>query len=452
MISQGLTILLPAICVLAFIANRKSGLLLTLLVLPFLPRALGIGLGAEGFAFTSRRLILLSLFAFSLATLLLSRHPARINSAVFYIVALPITVYISVSIISSMLVGDSFYFVLPAAEDFLILFMSIYVASTLAADESSVVRLVKFAFLYPLIANLLLLPAELYLQRPILSFIVGQDDVTIAGGQRALLDQWRSGGYRVKGFFNGPIQLGEFLTYASIAVLFLCSRRELRTSSAALLISATFFAIFSTGSRGALAVFCMCSMVFLLTRLPKARKVLFPLIFAALLGISSALALRELLSFELVSFATFETAEERSFYARLYQFNAYLGFFVERPIIGYGYQRHIGRAFGYTHFDIFWIGLLLQSGLMGMIAFALPALLVLSLAIGSATQAQWRSLEQDLGTYVSIFILAFLIFKSVFSVPDNNIYFLLLCAVYLKISGPDLFGRSSETSRRTALV
>jgi hypothetical protein len=398
-----------------------------LISLPFLPRAIGFGVGEEGFALTAKRLIYLATIAYMLASV--GRRKFKMNASQFRYLLFPTLLYIFLTQINPITSGNYLYSLSVGIEKVVEVVVCIFLANILTNTGDARVSFTKFAFYYPAIAIFPLVLVEyFFLKQPTLGLVIGLEQLSIEGSEGSLMARARDGVYRAQGLHNGPIQLGQYAAFALPFIYFLHLQKALKFLPFISVMGVLFLLALLSGSRGA-AMLAACSIVLsplLALRLSRPFVLIGVLVVA---GFGAILTIESLQEFQLLRFDTMSSASERSSYARLYQFNYYMPYILENPLFGHGFIRHIGREFGISHFDIFFLGLLLESGIVGAVIFYIPLIALGTHLFMGAVRASQGSTQRNFCIASLVFLSMFFVGQFIYSVPDNHIYFTFLAAI-----------------------
>jgi len=446
MIISAIVIIVLLFAILLFARDNLKGVLFFIALLPFLSRAIGIGIGTEVFALTLRRLILTLLAILLVIRNFQSFGTISIDRNVGKFFLLPMIGFIFVSVLASWRFQNSFYFIFPMIEDIVLIFFVVFVASNFAEREDTLERILKAAFYYPLLVLIPLLSLEFFLNNNLPSYILSVDDFTISDAAVRVLDEHiRFGRNRLQGFSDSPLHLAEYLTYCIAPLLFLQKIGAISTSRLIPVVVASMLAIFFTGSRAAIVVSLLILVFYTILSLSyRFRTLTFSF---ATTAVSVAGLLVTFFAIEyfahVLSFGQLEVDEQSSF-ARIYQFRYFSDPILDSPIIGHGYVRHFGHAFGIGNFDVFWLGPVLQSGFVGLTLFLIPIVSVFFFVFRHIGKKNVSKYSIELSRMVLSMLVGFTIFKFVFSFPESNIYIFILAAVYFTYTGKR--SRASEKS------
>ena len=430
----------------------KVGLLAVVFLLPFMPRYLGIGIGEEGFALSPRRIAFIAfvsgLFVHAMFRAdMLNRASVivRSNKYFFVLIALVLLVRTFSTIVNSGLnlqllyVLDDLVITLAPAAGVLLLVNS-------ADDERHVlVALLAALFVSAGIASVEASKGGMILQ--------GLVAVSVEeAGRSGLTDIFRGDAYRAKALFDNPLLLAEFacivwplgvyLYYAGV------SQAQRLFALAACLAAPLTIAL--THARSGWLVFLRGRAGFTTLRGwdssgPIARA---PLVAAFVIACSGI----GLFGFHIVdeAISTMGNGVEgaRSIVERLNQYAVVASAMSESPMLGYGMSRNIlTNLDSLDHIDNFWLRLLLEGGLLLLVAFLFLAIRTITMTFSGRNDAGSRNCRMFMSAAL-ISLLSFLAYKNFVSMPINNSLFFLIAVLVMR---RDFWNHIGRNHARTSL-
>jgi O-antigen ligase len=396
--------------------------------LAFSPRSLGWGLeGGSSITLIRMAFPVLLFVAFYLSRIsLVERRSNSVSLIVWVLTALETHKLVSTVINSGGL--------LYAIEDFfltVILFVVVFRFATEKFFQSILSALQASIFLTTLIVFL-----EIAYEAPLYESFANQNVIK----EGALDAAFRAGRYRAIGIFDGPLQLGEFLVYGLVTVLFFrdSARNRVSRTLAIALVILTLAGIVATGSRGAfLAAIVVIMVNFVAHRwhrlnLPaRTLSIFFIIVAVPVLVVASVSSLAELSeSYVGVQFYVLEE-RERSMASRLLQFSEVTRALGDRPFTGFGLQSNFSNNLGEIRkLDNYYLRLGLEGG---YVAIGLFVLLLAVLFKALMKRSPFGDTKEIINTrtYGIMMLAGFSVMKMFLSQPGNNVYFFILMALVL---------------------
>ncbi len=416
---------------LRFALSPKAGIFWILTLFAFAPRSLGFGVG-DGFALSSRRLIVLSLAGMLLLLILQKRINLKapiphLLAPVFFMIMLIYLCYIA----SSLFFTGSIFFVMATFEEVMAITVGFLAALTASRMPKGDRTLVIFAFLLPVLGTFGIVLVEMQVKEYILDFLRGgqASGIKIAAVREnsdGLLNI-RDGRFRIAGLLGGPLSLAEYMVYASISFFYLYLRKYIKLPVLLCLLGLTGFMIFYTGSRGALFVYLVSILLMSLAYVQIAgipKKFLISIIVVSLLAMVASTVTYNAIIVEDVQYWYLLDREERSLISRFSQYGKSLELIQSSPLIGFGIYRHpvFGLGGGLTTLDNHFLGILLRGGFIALFTFWAMLFYIYRAGSRFALTAPEMGL-QALGFYLMTSTFAFSLLKIVLYHNHNHTFY-----------------------------
>jgi hypothetical protein len=260
--------------------------------------------------------------------------------------------------------------------------------------------------------------------------------------------------YRSQGTFNGPLQLGQFISLCFVFVIHFAV--EARTATTRLLarISVPFLLVvaLATGSRSSAAAFLVAIVLYSLYVVAKwVRRHPHGLLAPLLILAYPAFGLMAFISTFFVGRLRAKiwgtgTTSQASSQGRVDQYNMGIPKILHQPW-GHGIGQG-AKTLGYFQpdgtltIDSYYLTLALEYGIIGLIVYLTLFLYAAYTAIRSAMLNASKDWETTLLAPAGIALVDFIVIKAVFSEDDNHIFFFAVLGMVVAL----LWRRSRETS------
>jgi O-antigen ligase len=420
-----LTVFASATVISVALYRIKTAILLFVLLMPFLPRSLGVSWGSEGAVTFSRILIpiLILMYIFKIRNPRIFRAQSKavsIAGLLFIIGLLGL-----IKIISAMLNQAS---VLLAFDDAVrnlgVLFLFCAIGQQIRFERLSYVILIS------LVVSAILTLAEIAIERPLHS------NLAISSGVPSLLEgSMRDGQYRAQAIFDGTLFFSEFVLLCFVLFLYRSNSFGVALRFLGLLLFLYLYLV--TGARSLMissfVVICAISYFRLRQRLGAHSRLSLAFITFLLVGASAAFSYLYIDSLggngALPQFNQMDSYT-RSSTARALQFFEAFRLLRENPILGVGFRQNYVSG-GYMHtLDNYYVRVSLESGIVGLMIFATFFMMLLS-RLNKIIAAPPSVRAKRLATYLFVLTLAFLTFRFFFQDPSGLVLYFAIIGVGL---------------------
>ena len=333
-----------------------------------------------------------------------------------------------VKIISTCLnagVGNLLY----VADDFLasipIIFMTMMFIRSDDTRQSLLVAIVAGLFVSELLSIV-----EFFKQTPLL---VGAVDFNVKGAEEIEAGKFRDDKLRSAALFDNPLLLSEFvcISWPLSLYLYQCANsRVLRTLAFFALVLAPVTLFFVNSRSGWLIFFLTVIYMwlsFLWVRMDKTLR----LVTGGILVVLSVIVFVGIIDVFQYPEKYFSRRESEGISAleRINQYSVVSNAFSERPLLGYGTQQNVAEDLYFlNHMDNYWLKLIIESGLFGIVTFAIMLLFLIkktSKLKGLVTSINDKKLLFALMSS----LMAFSVNLLFLSMPSNNIYFFIIAGL-----------------------
>jgi hypothetical protein len=411
----------------AFIRMRLAYLGFVFL-LPFMPRYLGIAVGNG--SFTARRIIII-FFILLFVTWLTQRHKFNemiklilrnwglITAVVFLFIVKIISTCLNAGVGNLLYVGDDFLASMP------IIFMTMMLIRSDDTRQSLLVAIVAGLFVSELLSIV-----EFIKQTPLL---VGSVEFNVEGAEEIEAGKFRDDKLRTAALFDNPLLLSEFVCISWPLSLYLyqyANSRILRTLAFFALILAPVTLFFVNSRSGWLIFFLTVIYMWLSFLWIKMDKTL-RLVTGGILVVLSLIAIVGIIDVFQSPEKYFSRRESEGISAleRINQYSVVSTAFSERPLLGYGTQQNVAEDLDFlNHMDNYWLKLIIESGLFGIVTFAIMLFLLLK-KMSKLKRLAISVYDKKLLFALMSSLMAFSVNLLFLSMPSNNIYFFIIAGL-----------------------
>jgi hypothetical protein len=397
-------------------------------LLPFMPRYLGISIGSG--SLSARRIILAQMVLFFMIWVSFKHNLPKMvgiirNFAGLFVALALLFLVKSVSTLQEGQLSNLIYVV----DDFLFSVPVVLITMMLINTEERRERLLFIVIVGLLFSELLSL-VEYIRQAPILKGIV---DIEVAVRETVKEGRFRDGVYRAAALFDNPLLLSEFTCISwpfSWHAYHNTKSRSLRRIAllSLLLVPMTLFFV---NARSGWLVFALTILFMIFITSWRRLDKLLKLIIGA--GIVVVLAVMFYWLIDIFQSPThyFSRNDQGGLSAieRISQYSVVTRAFFEHPLLGFGAQQNFSNDLSFLNkLDNYWLRLILEGGLLDVMAFATFTVLVLRNAFRMKALVNTTHEKRFFVALISS-LSAFIAYKIFLSMPWNNIYLFIMAGM-----------------------
>ena len=396
--------------------------------IPLFPRSISLAIG--GGALTQARLGVVVLVILFLAYFLLDQNIRKKTLGLlsrftfFFVVLIALLLLKLFSTAINSGVSSLFYMVDEILFSIFIVF-SVYVSLRRTGDERKFITV----FILGVFLSGMISVAEQAKGSPILKGLV---EAEVEVSDKALEGRERDGRFRSQALYDNPLLLSEFTNLILPFIIFgvIYFRKKIKILAVLGLIFVPFI-LWAVDSRSGFAIgllgtmfFCTALLWSKSNRFIKVNLIATLLIFGTMAGYFSY----NLLSNPEVYFQR-EDSGGVSALERVSQYIIVGNAVQKSPIIGFGLTQNFAKDLDFlNHLDNYWLRLLLEGGIPSFLLFSLLTLQALKLSIRGLSNQNTKEGRYYYAAIVTFFCV-FILNKLFLSMPINNVYFFIVCAL-----------------------
>ncbi len=346
------------------------------------------------------------------------------NRKIKYILTL-IIIFFFVQFSSSLLMSSNIFKSLYAffnnfISGFLLLLFILFFFNT----SKDIRKIFNFLFLCALVVNLVALYEYISGDSVFSNFLLTQNEFNV----KAVLIQSRSGIHRLKSVFSNTLIYAQYMvSMIPIAIFLLKNEKKkfFRFIITLYLLSNVFF-VFQTDSRTGMGLIVLIPLVILIFKFFQKienmfkRNVIYSIIIGVILLSVFLIAVNADYALEYSELNPI-SEKDKSTIHRIRQFELAMKQIPGSPLIGYGAGEGVNCVAPYTTIDSFYLSLLLEVGILGLLVFVVFNIKLLDLFLSGSGDILSEKF------YLAVSISIMLMFYFILSLDKmNSIYFILI--------------------------